>query len=407
MSNDKSKKEEVSLGNSMREVGAYWAYPAPPVYALEGENVNILDYWRVLLKRKWLILFIFFLVMGGIFVWTLNSPKKYTSKVTLMPMSSSGGGGFAAMAAQISSLPLIGGQMGDMTEKLGGGKSKELVNILKSRNLSERIITRFNLMPVLFKGRYGPQAASLPEEKKPILQDGIVNFQKKIVKVEADKATGLIELQVTLENPELAAHVANGMIIELQDFIQNNSLTLAKRNRIFIEEQLVKNRVELLKAGKALNQFFSNDRISSVVPELDVEVGKYEGLPKTFEEFREQFGSLSGRQEAVEKMVKSETVKGVPGRVYLEYLTLNRELLEKIHMMLTQQYEMAKIEEAKEDLGFQVLDRAEVMVRPSSPRMILNMLIAVVLGSFLAVFFAFFVEYLHKLRQQERISRSS
>jgi uncharacterized protein involved in exopolysaccharide biosynthesis len=385
-----------------------WAYPPPMVHydaQYTEEEINLLDMWRVLAKRKWQILAVIFLATSLALVMSWVMPKKYTAKVALMPLTSNkGGGSLSAMAASLSNIPLLGSQLGGISEELGGGKSKELINILKSRTLSEKIINRFDLMKMIFANQYDSKTRMFYSKlwwPVPVMEDAVKKLTKKITEVELDKKTGLIEVEVTMKDADLAERVANGMVVELQDFISNNTLTVAKRNRIFIEEQMVKTKAKLLEAGKELNQFYSQNRISSVIPEIDVDAGSYEAQPVTFEEFRQEFEALQGKQDAAERKVINEKVRGVPGQVYLQYLTFNRELLAKTYTLLAQQYEISKIEEAKEDLAFQVIDRARVMIRPSSPKLMLNLVIGFTGGLFVAVFAAFFLEYLQKLKAKE------
>ncbi len=370
-----------------------WLHPSY-FHPYEEEEINLLEYWRVLRKRKWQILAITFAVSSLVLVISLFLPKKYTSQASLLPISSSGSGGLSSMLGQLGSIPLVGGQLEGLGG-LGGGKSKEIVSILKSQTLAEKTIQKLDLMKVIFAKQYDAKTNSyLPNltGKVPLMEDAVKSFRKNILTVEDDKKSGLIQVKVTMHHPQLAANMVNGVIIELQNFIQNNSLTIAKRNRIFIEEQLVKNRAKLLESGKALNNFYSQNKISSILPELSVDVGSYQDAPKPLEEF--QTGLSSIQQKQAEK--KNEVVSGVPSQVYLQYLTLNRELLGKAHALLTQQYEIAKIEEAKEDLAFQVIDKGEVKVRPSSPLIKINLMIGLVLGLFLGVFLAFFGEYIEK-----------
>lgn len=399
---DKKNLESPEIGHWPPQ----WPANAHPKSAVDDE-INLLDLLRVINKRKWQILFVTAAFSLIAILLTFIMPRKYTSEVTLMSISQSKKGGLSSLASQMSSIPLVGGQLGGLSEKLGGSKNKEILNLLKSRTLTENIINRFNLMPALYEKQWDSKKQEFhfgfPKFLKPIpvIEDGVNKFQKKFSKVSHKKKTGLIKIQVTTKDPNLSANVANGMVVELQDFINNHSLTVEKRNRIFIEEQMVKNRAKLLEAGKDLNEAYSQKRISSVVPKLSVNVGSYKKLPETFEELRKYLESYGTDLALKEKKSKNLVVPGVPGQVYLQYLMLNRQLLESSHALLTQQYEMSKIEEAKEDLAFQIIDKARVKVRVSSPKLFLNIGVGLLGGLFIALFIAFFREYLEKARIEE------
>jgi len=370
----------------------------PPPYV--EEEINLLDYWRVIQKRKKFICFFTFFCILLVGIVSFLLPKKYKAEVSLMSIQSgNSGGGLAALA---SSLPMVG----ELAGSTGGGKSGQLINILKSRTLAENIVNHFNLMHIFFKKSWDEKnKVWLPNfmGKIPVLEDATNIVRKKIIKVQDDKKTGLIKLEVNYRDPALATAIANRIIIELQDFITHNQLTVEKRNRVYVEEQLQKNKVELLEIGKKLNDFYGNNRISSSQPELDVNVGKITSPPLSFEELRDELTKLDLKKEDLAKKLSEEEQRGivqnVPSQVYLQFLTLQRDLLMRVNIMLTQQYEMAKIDEAKEDLAFQVIDKAVIPIRPYSPNIKINVIIAFMGGLFLSVFIAFFQEYLEKIRK--------
>lgn len=366
-------------------------------------EITILDYWRILWKKKWVILLTTLLFGALGLTFSLIYPKKYKAQATLMPLTSSGSSGLSSLANQISSIPLVGSQLGGLSS-LGGGKSKELINILKSRTLAEKIIDKFNLMKIIFAKQYDANTDSYHSNWMgvvPIREDAVNVFQKKLSNIEEDKKTGLIKIEIKLKDSILAAKIANDMVSQLQSFIENNSLTLSKRNRIFIEQQLVKNGAKLLEAGKDINNFYSANRISSVLPQIDVNVGSFESLPQPFEEFQADITDPQRQNNKAGRSIEKARVEKVPGQIYLQYLSLNRELITKAHALLSQQYELAKIDEAKEDLAFQVIDKAEVRVRPFFPKFLECILVGLAGGFFLSICAAFFSEYIHYLKAKE------
>jgi uncharacterized protein involved in exopolysaccharide biosynthesis len=401
-----SLEKPISSLETPHHLSPYGWYP-PPYYA--EEEINLLDYWRVIKRHSGKVALLTLLCVALATVASFMMSKKYQAEASIMPLAQSGGGGLAALASQVSSLPLIGGQLSGLAGLGGTQKTGQIISILKSRTLIEQIISQFDLMHVFFKKSWDPLKNSwIPNRwgEIPTIEDAVKLVQKRILTVQDDKKTGLIKIQVELKDPELAAQVANQFLVDLQDFINSNQLTVAKRNRIFVEEQLQKNKVELLEFGKKLNQFYSVNRISSVQPQLDVNIGKIQNPPKTFEEFRNQFAELEQQKTDMVSPLSDEERNGVvhdvPSQVYLQYLTLQRELLGRVNALLTQQFELAKIEEAKEDLSFNVIDKAVPPVRPSKPKKLLNIAIAFTTGLFMSLFFAFFLEYIRKMKEAEK-----
>jgi uncharacterized protein involved in exopolysaccharide biosynthesis len=88
--------------------------------------------------------------------------------------------------------------------------------------------------------------------------------------------------------------------------------------------------------------------------------------------------------------------------VGLEYGRLRRDALiqQKVFELLTQQLELAKIEEAKDDITFQVIDQAIPPEKRIKPKRTQNVLLAGVVSLFLGIFLVFFLEYLAKQKSQ-------
>ena len=87
----------------------------------------------------------------------------------------------------------------------------------------------------------------------------------------------------------------------------------------------------------------------------------------------------------------------------LQYVRLKRKAVtqEKVFKLLTQQHEMAKIEETKEDITFQVIDRAIPPEKGIKPKRRLNVMLAGVVSLFAGIFLVFFLEYLSNLKEPE------
>jgi uncharacterized protein involved in exopolysaccharide biosynthesis len=76
------------------------------------------------------------------------------------------------------------------------------------------------------------------------------------------------------------------------------------------------------------------------------------------------------------------------------------KIQEEVFKLITTQYEIAKIEEAKDLTTVQVLDRAVPPDRKIRPKRRLIVIIATVAGFFLAAFLAFFMEFVNRIKSQ-------
>ncbi len=364
------------------------------------DEINLLDYWRIIVKWKRTIAAIVLAITFSSVLISIILPKTYKAKATIMPIGGQKVGGLASLAA--ASLGGLGGLLG----AVGGtsSTSAQILAILKSRTMAEKIIDKYGLMKVFYEKLWdrGNQRWKTNDPKDLPQMEAVVNLFSSIVFFGEDKKSQLITISAEMKDPELAAQVVNGCLEELADFLNRNAFTSAKRNRIFIEGQLERNKADLLESGKELAAFYVTNKISNVVPTVDVDVSMGEGVdvPSALAEAQKKTKELQKQVEGVKvEIEKAKVVQGIPQQVYLQYLTLRRELLGEVNALLTQQYEMAKIEEAKEDLNFQVIDWARVPVKRFKPRRRQIVMTAFVMSFFLAVFYAFFREYLEKMKE--------
>jgi len=411
------------------------------------DEINLLDYWRVVKKYRKMIIAILAATSVATIVITLLMQKSFKAEALIIPISSKGsGGGLSAMTSQFGGLASLAG----ISMPGGAGETEKIMAILKSRTLTENVINRENLMPVLFEKAWDAKAGKwkYDDPKKQPNMEVAVKRMKSAVTIMDDKKGKTIKISGVFKSPELVARVVNAYIDGLQNFISSNAFTMAKRNRIFIEGQLEENKEELLEAGKEINEFYQGNRISSADARVDVPLNREprtvnreplpdnqvalptaslesnttnNGSPLTVDDTSHEspFDSAQGRRvtsngnseltglisqktDLEKKITEAKIVKNVPQQVYLTYLMLRRELLAKVNALLTSQYEMAKIEESKEDLAFQVIDKAVPPVKKFKPKRAQICMMSFMAALFGAIFIAFFREYINRMKTISR-----
>ncbi len=362
-------------------------------------EVNLLDYWCVLMKHRRMIVAIVAAVSVIAVVTSLLLPKIYKASATIIPVSSGGGGALSSLASQFGGLASMAGiNLG------GGGKddATKLKVILNSRTLTENVIKNQNLMPILF-----PDARDLvmkarkekDTEEQPNMGLAVFMMQGGHVAIMSDKKDKTIEVSSKFRDPNLASRVANAYLDELQVFIDNNTFTTEKRNRIFLEGQLSEMKRMFLESGKEISEFYRGGRVSTADAVLDVPIRSpavsYQS-PVTDSDLSDL---VVQKDEIEKKIVQAKVVKDVPQQVYMNYLMLRRELLGKLSGMLAAQLEMAKVEEAKEDLSFQIIDKAVPPFKRSSPARGRICMVSFLSALIIAIFLAFFLEYIDRMRE--------
>jgi tyrosine-protein kinase Etk/Wzc len=378
------------------------------------DEINLLDYWRVIRKRWKTIAWIFTVSVVTAGVVSFLMTPIFRATTTLLPLESSGSQVSAALR-NLTSLPFVGG----MVPSIGGASADKLVAVLESRTVAEDVIRSLDLMKLLFEEN---------RDEPPTLQDAVRSLMEEMTTVTKDKKS-LISVSVEHKDPKVAADIANQYTMALQDFLKENALSMAKRNRIFIENQLGKVKEELREAEEAMKRFQTNKKIVAMdaqteaairaLADLKAQITAREvqlGVMKQFStasnpdvirledelrELKKQLGILESKGSNPE-MNALPTLSEAP-TIGLEYVRLKRKALtqEKIFELITQQYEIAKIDEAKEDVTFQIIDRAISPEKRIKPKRKLNVMLAGIVSLFVGIFLVFFLEYMENLKQRE------
>jgi len=392
--------------------------PIPDPYA--EDEINLLDYWRVIRKRWKLIAVIFFAAVVAAAAVSLLMTPIYQAKTTLMPVESSGSQ-MSATLRSLGSIPFVGG----MVPGLAGASGAKLVAVLKSRTVAEDVIKTLDLIRVLFEE---------PQDEPPTLQDAVRVLSEGMTEITDDKE-GLIGIAVEYKDPEIAADIANQYTVALQRFLSENTLSMAKRNRIFIENQLQKVKAELQAAEEAMKRFQTEKKIVAMdaqteasikaLAELKAQVTAKEvelGVLKQFAtptnpdviRMEDQLRELRKQLAMLETKGANPEADAFPSlsvapELGLQYIRLKRDALtqQTVFELLTQQYEMAKIEEAKEDIAFQIIDTAIPPEKRIKPKRTLIVMLAGVVSLFAGIFLVFFLEYLENMKKREQEERDA
>jgi len=375
------------------------------------EEISLLDIIIVIVQNRRLILKIAAsTVVVGVIV-SLLLPIRYTATTSILPPQQTSSAGSALMA-QLGGLSSVASLAGG---SLGLKNPNDLqVAMLKSRTVEDAMLDRFHLVE-LFRVKQRSDARTKLE---------------KVVDIDNGAKDGLIRIAVTDSDPRRAAEMANGYVEEFKRLSANLAVTEASQRRLFFEQQLVQAKDNLANAEEDLKktgqktgliQLDSQTRATiELVAELRGEIAAKEVQINAMRSFAtgenpelqmaEQ--QLAGLRSQAEKMgAASEDAsnalipKGGMQEAGVEYIRKLRDVkyFETIFDLLARQYEIAKVDEARQGATVQVVDRAIVPDRRSSPKRTLIVLGAAVLGLFLGVVWAFAKEGLTRLSNNPEV----
>jgi uncharacterized protein involved in exopolysaccharide biosynthesis len=283
-------------------------------------------------------------------------PKMYTATATILPPQEN-----QSVASTLIG-PVAGAATLDLRDLGLKNPADVFVAMLQSRTVEDALVNRFDLRKLCNVKRY-QDARKIPEKRSEI------NPEKE----------GLISIQVSDRDPQRSADIANTWVDELRALNQNLAVTDAAQRRVFFEQKLTAERedlsraelqVKMLQEKMGLIQPDAQARsLIAAVAELQAQSGKLPQMERSGSDLGE------GNLQVPTRRVPESTV---------EYVRAARELryFETLYDFLGKQLEAARIDESKNSVMVQVVDKAMPPERKSSPKRMLIIAVTAV-ASFL------------------------
>ena len=344
------------------------------------DEISLLDLLQVIVDNLRLLvlapLAVGILALGISFL----IPPTYTAKTQFLPPQQQQ----SAAASMLASLGGLGGLAG----AAAGLKnpSDQYLAFMKSNSVQDALIERFKLQE-----RYDEKYKE--DTRKELAQNAR----------SASGKDGLISIEVDDKDPQFAADLANAHVDELQKLLAKLAVTEAQQRRMFFEKQLGQVKDKMVAAELALratgvsgSALKSNPTaavagvaaLQAQVTVHEVKVGAMRGyLAETAPDFKQAMNELASLRTQMAKQEKDQPAASGQG----DYVAKFREFKyqETLFELFAKQYELAKVDEAREGAVIQILDAAQIPERKSKPKKALISILATLLTGFTLLLFVF------------------
>ncbi|MGL4605241.1 MAG: GumC family protein [Iodobacter sp.] len=367
----------------------------------EDDEISLIDLLIVLASHKKLLLGLPLLFAALALAYGLLATPIFEAKTSILPPQQQQSSA-SAMLAQ------LGGLAGGAGAALGMKSPNDIyIAMMQSRRLEEKLVQRFKLQTVYGAKTIGGALAVLEGNSKI-----------------ATSKDGLIAIEVMDKDPKLAAAIANAYVEELRALSKVLAVTEAAQRRQFFEGQIVAAKKDLAEAEVALRQLQEKTGVLQLNEQGKVAIEALASLRakvsakqvqinamKNFatannpelqraqaelDSLQTQLADLSkgGEENADVLLAKSKA----PG-IGLDYIRKMRDVKyqETLFELMSKQYEMAKLDEAKDGANIQVLDSAIAPENKSKPKRGVLILISLFAGFFIAVSVSFILEAFNKM----------
>ena len=391
----------------------------PPLYAGapladDEPQVSLAELLTWVGEKKRFIGLVTLLAALGSAAYALLTPPIYTARSTLLAPGSQQQSGSAAALAALGSLGGLAGGLGAKTP------DDLYVALLKSDSVTRALAKRFDLA-----NHYEVKTF---EDLRRVLPT--------YVRVGADKKSGLITLEVDDQNAQFAADLANAHEAEVTRLLGRLAVSEAQLRRVFFEKQLKETKDNLVKAEHDLQLVQEKSgvivldkqaealitgaaQVRAQISEREVQLkvmrtGATEQNPDVIRlnsELRALRGELA-RMESAQGGAAGSAVDMPVGRIpaaAIDYVRARRELKlqEALLESMVRQYEIAKLDEAKEGPQLQQVDAAVPPDKKSKPSRALIVLAGTFAGFLLATIWVIARRWLASMRAADPDSEAA
>lgn len=373
----------------------------------KDEGAGAVTLWSLLSRlagRRRTIAIGTFVGMVATLVIVLVLPNRYESSTKLMPPDSASSASSALM--RVAALGSIPG--GNLASDLFGVKSSGalFMGVLQSRSVQDRIVDRHRLKDVY---------------KKDLQEDARLELARNTA-ISEDRKSGIITIKVTDREPARAAELARAYVQELNTVTATVNTSAAAREREFLESRLAAVKKDLDEASAQLSAFSSRnatgdlreqakatfEAVARLQAELILAESELQSMRQIYAPGSARLRVAEARVGELNRQMKRLAGTGGPAsasddaernfpslrelpRLGVDYANLYRRArtLEIVLETLTKQYELSKVEEAKNTPSVRVLDEAQPPERKAWPPRALFLVLGTLVSLLLSIAWVF------------------
>jgi uncharacterized protein involved in exopolysaccharide biosynthesis len=175
----------------------------------------------ILIRRRWWVIGAMSsgLLLAVLALW-LITPNYRSTAVAFPVVDKTSAGGLGGVLSQFSGMASMAGL------DVGDNGNPEALAIIKSRQFTERFITKNALMPVLFHKDWDVARNDWkPNLRRPrTLWDGFDLFARKVRSVTEDRKSGMLTVNVEWRDRDVAAQWANQLVAQLNEEMRQHAI---------------------------------------------------------------------------------------------------------------------------------------------------------------------------------------
>ncbi|MDT8322075.1 MAG: polysaccharide biosynthesis tyrosine autokinase, partial [Xanthomonadales bacterium] len=335
----------------------------------DDETIDLREYWRILLKRRWVVLSVLMIIVVATLLSTVLMVPVYrsTASVQIMPPNS-----------QIL-------EYGDFTADQGGGQAGQQFyttqyEILRSRGLAEAVVRNegvanhpeltgelrqrsllgelkslpATIKKTLFTQRVSSNQNLSAQHKRELAIKSAARKLRSRIEIEPVRNSNLVNVSVKAFDPEFAAEMANAVVAEYTRSSMQRRYAAGSEARDFLEDQLTEMRISLERADQALLDFAQRNKVADLDQRISMATSTLNDLNQRLSDVETELITLGSYKKMIERgqatdisaVNESEEIQALRQRraaMSTEYASLSQRFKESYPTLVELRHQMDEI----------------------------------------------------------------
>ncbi len=210
--------------------------PAVPYSVERGDELSLIELWKVMLEYKLLIIVFTVLTTLLAIYYVSTLPTIYKAEVLMVPSSSEGG-----LSNRLSGLASMAG----ISTNNKANKAEHALIRLKTRSFLVQHIKEKNLKPILFSDQWSKTERKWINQEPSNIEAYELLSDMIIIDANPKNAGGFVTLSLewvdpTNVNVDKMAIIANNLVTSINSHERSSAIVESKNSILFLEKELEK-----------------------------------------------------------------------------------------------------------------------------------------------------------------------
>jgi len=311
---DQAGRHLKPVGNPQGQMVQYDPFQAQ---VEDDDTIDLREYWRVLVKRRWVIASVLAIIVVASLLSTILMIPEYRSTATIQitppnsqildygNLTSEGTGYYGQQQFYATQNQILASR--DLAEAVvraeGVEQHPELTGAIRQRSLIGELKSLPSVIRRAFSPRRTAQISSQadPEAQRERRVRAAAGALRGRISIDPIRNSNLVRVSVSAFDPQFAARMANAIVTEYTRSTMQRRFQAGNQAREFLEDELADMRIQLERADQALLDFAQRNQVADLDQRVEMATSTLNDLNKRLSNVETELVTLGSYKTMIER----------------------------------------------------------------------------------------------------------